>query len=399
MYSIEGSKPTKASAGGVGIDVRQGKLRLRLPRAIAKDASRYISTRLDDTPENLKKVQVVAWQIEEDLRTGHFDSTLEKYTSVFRPKLTVIKPAKEPEIGHLWEMYCQHRKSQVAATTFEKEYLRKFPNHIKNFPTKDVSQAVVIREHLLKTVSADTTKRVITRLSACCNWAVKAGLISKNYFNGMAAEIETQKKDIDTIDPFSLAERNAIVEAFEEHPHHKHYAPFVRFLFLTGCRTGEAIALQWKHVAHDCTTVTFCESYDGNLKIRKSTKTGKARKFPCNPVLRELLLSLKPLDSQLDDLVFKSPTGLHINNSKFTNQVWKGGRMGKKMYHGVVTQLVKAGKVERYRCPYNTRHTFITMALEAGVTVPQVAKLVGNSPEVIMRHYAGNLLKFEVPVV
>jgi integrase len=102
--------------------------------------------------------------------------------------------------------------------------------------------------------------------------------------------------------------------------------------------------------------------------------------------------------SYQNDLVFTSPTGLPTNNVRFSNQVWKGGRNGNKNYKGIVTQLVKEGKVERYRCLYNTRHTFITMALEAGVTVPQVAKLVGNSPEVTMRHYAGNLLKMEVPV-
>jgi len=353
----------------------------------------------------LKRIQIVAWQIEEDLRTGSFDITLGRYKSAFKPKLAVIKPAQEPNLAELWVMYCEHRKNQVAATTFEKEYLKKFLNHIKKLPVQDISKAVEIREHLLKTCSADTTKRVITRLSACCSWAVKAGLIHKNYFAGMAQEIKSSSTQAryENIDPFSKAERDAIIKAFEQHPHHKHYAPFVRFLFLTGCRTGEAIALQWKHVNHDCAIITFSESYDSALRIRKDTKTHKVRKFPCNPVLRELLLSMRPVDVPLHELaetlVFKSPTGIPIHNSKFTNQVWRGCKQGKKTYRGVVTELVKQGLVERYRCPYNTRHTFITMALEGGMTVPQVAKIVGNSPEVIMRHYAGNTLKFEVPVI
>ncbi|MFB2982817.1 hypothetical protein [Microseira sp. BLCC-F43] len=41
-------------------------------------------------------------------------------------------------------------------------------------------------------------------------------------------------------------------------------------------------------------------------------------------------------------------------------------------------------KVRRYRPQYNTRHNLITMALEGGVTDPQVAKLVGNSIEIIL---------------
>jgi hypothetical protein len=32
---------------------------------------------------------------------------------------------------------------------------------------------------------------------------------------------------------------------------YSYYAPFVEFLFLTGCRPSEAIGLQWKHVISD----------------------------------------------------------------------------------------------------------------------------------------------------
>lgn len=385
-----------SSTGLVAVDERQGKWRIRLSRSIAKDAARYISTRLDATPENLRKVQRKVFEIEEDLEHDRFDVTLERYS--FKPRLTVVKSNTQPELLELWQLYCTHRKSQVAETTYRKEYLLKFPNHIKKFPTQDINQAQRIQEYLLSTVSAGTTKRILTRLNACCQWAVKAGLIKANPFVGMAVEINVPLKNVDSIDPFSKQERDAIITGFESHPKYRHYTQFVRFLFLTGCRTGEAIALQWKHISPDCSVITFSDSYEGSLKIRKCTKTGKVRKFPSNPVLKQLLLSIKPENPQPEDLVFTTVNGLPISNSRFTNQIWKGCRSGKKTYHGVVTGLVKAGKVDRYRCLYNTRHTFITMALEGGMTVPQVAKLVGNSPEVIMRHYAGNTLKFDVPV-
>jgi len=50
-----------------------------------------------------------------------------------------------------------------------------------------------------------------------------------------------------------------------------------------------------------------------------------------------------------------------------------------------------------YRKPYQTRHTFITLALENRMEVKDVAKLVGNSPEVIYRHYAGYMRQLTVP--
>lgn len=170
------------------------------------------------------------------------------------------------------------------------------------------------------------------------------------------------------------------------------------FLFLTGCRTGEAVALQWRYINTDVTTITFCESYNSSLRLRKTTKTGRSRTFPCNRVLQELLRDIRPTDYQPTDLVFTSPTGKPINNVRFINEVWKGSVTKKQTYKGIVTELVKQGSVRRYRPQYNTRHTFISMVLEAGLTIPQIAALVGNSPTVILRHYAGCLSQVDVPV-
>lgn len=50
-----------AARSTVAIENKQGKWRLRLPRLIAQDSARYISTCLDATQEHFKKVQRVAW--------------------------------------------------------------------------------------------------------------------------------------------------------------------------------------------------------------------------------------------------------------------------------------------------------------------------------------------------
>ncbi|MBW4453063.1 MAG: DUF3596 domain-containing protein [Nostoc indistinguendum CM1-VF10] len=200
----------------VGIENKAEKLRLRLPRAIAVGSSSYISTGLGATPENLKKAQVVAWQIEEDIKTGQLDPTLERYKQQFRPKTVVVTQKQTPDLLKLW----------------------------------------------------------------------------------------------------------------------------------------------------------FGSS---------------------------LLLSIRPTNPSSDSLVFTSPTGLPVHNSEFTNKVWKGRKDGQKVYRGIVTTLVDEGKVQRYRCLYNTRHTFISQCIEAGVPIPQIASWVGNSPEIIMRHYAGCVSSLEVP--
>lgn len=377
----------------IGLENKQGKLRLRLPRVIADGSLRYIYTGLSDTPDNRKKAQVVAWTIEEDIRTGQLDPTLDRYRQEFKPKTTISK--HESSLLELWVRFAEYKRPQLAATTYEKDYIRKIPNHIKQLPAKKLTDAIAIRDYLLVNHSANTAKRVLTHLSACCKWAKDSGLIANNPFAGMAGNIRQPKTEAD-IDPFTIAERDAILEAFRQHK--PQYFPFVYFLFLTGCRTGEAIGLQWHHVNADCSQITFCESFDSQLKIRKTTKTGVSRKFPCNQQLRELLLSVRPVNLSQNSLVFTSSNGLPLHNTKFTNQVWRGCVSGKKVYKGLVTTLVDEGKVSRYRCPYNTRHTFITHCLDEGVPITQVARWVGNSPEVILKHYAGCLSNLEVPL-
>jgi integrase len=388
--------------GTVGIEEFQGKIRLRLPRHIFGGKQKWISTGLQYTPENWKTAQSEAWEIEQDMNSGNFDPTLAKYKP--RTHLTLVKPVEKPPqnltLDELWERYTEYKSQVIEATTIKTTYKRT-KNLIPLFPSQNLKDAVAIRDWLLDNKSLYTAKYVLTHLSGCCEWAVESNLIASNPFVKMAQHIKesrTQETDGEDIDPFTAQERDAIIEAFENNRYYKHYTNFVRFLFMTGCRTGEAIALQWKHINPEITEITFSESFSSHFSLRKDTKNHKSRKFPINAQLKALLESIKPKICNPEDLVFPSPTGREIDGHNFLNRAWKGykNRHGNQV-DGIVTQLVKEGKVGRYRCQYNTRHTFITMALESNVSVPQVAKWVGNTPEIIIKHYAGTLRQVQVP--
>ncbi len=62
-----------------------------------------------------------------------------------------------------------------------------------------------------------------------------------------------------------------------------------------------------------------------------------------------------------------------------------------------LTKLVKQGVVSEYRKPYQCRHTFITLCLEADIDAKDVGRWVGNSPEIIYKHYAGHKRNLQVP--
>ena len=386
-------KPRQAK-GTVGIESFKHVLRLRLPRQVFGGKQKYLSLGLADTPENRKSAELRARQIELDIISDNFDTSLEKYKPLGR-KAKDLKATREqaPDLSVIWERYTSYRKQQIAETTLRIQYAT-VANHIAKLPNKRLSKPIQIRDFLISNLSQDAARRTLTQISACCEWATESSLIEANPFRGMAKRIKVVKDTGKSIDPFSVEEKDAIVAAFEAHPTYSYYAPFVKFLFMTGCRTGEALGLQWKHIGHDCGTIHFCESVSTRLKIRKDCKTHKSRHFPCNQQLRELLLSIKPDNIQPETLVFPGKRGGVISAKTFIENAWKG-RDDRR--DGIVTSLVKQGKVNRYRTQYNTRHTFITHCLEAGVSVAQVAKWVGNSPEIIMKHYAGIIKPAEVP--
>lgn len=337
-----------------------------------------------------------AKQIEADIAYERFDPTLAKYRPEYLKPVNQVdnQLLNQPDLLKLWDKYTEYRKPQLQLTTL-KAFYAPFRNHIAKFPTKSLDDAIAIRDYIIANIAADTGKRLLVRLNACCNWAVESGLIATNPFIGMANQIKLKSKSNDEdIDPFTLEERDIIIAAFESHPQHKRYAAFIKFLFFTGCRPSEAIALQWKHITPDLSTITFCEAFTKG--IRKDTKNHKARRFPVNSKLRELLESIRPDNYCSESLVFPSSTNKPMNWDNF-QRIWRGANNKNKKYVGIVTQLVEQGKIERYRNPYQTRHSFATLALQNGLTLPDVARLIGNSPEVCLKHYASSLRNLQVP--
>jgi integrase len=251
---------------------------------------------------------------------------------------------------------------------------------------------------VLQNIPLDSAKQFITRLCACCHWAIQSGLIAENPFTGMATEIKLPKSQNaeDDINPFTIAERDAIIEAIESDRFcpkasgfkHSRYAPLLKFLFFTGCRPSEAVALQWKHISSDFRIISFeqalIEGEDGTM-VRQGLKTQERRRFPCNGKLQTLFRSIKPENFNPEGLVFPSPEGKWVDTNNFRNRTWK---------------KVLSGLGIEYRKLYQTRHTFITYALDpehGKLDVKDVARLVGNSPEVIYRHYAGNKRELFIP--
>ncbi len=127
-------------------------------------------------------------------------------------------------------------------------------------------------------------------------------------------------------------------------------------------------------MSDDCKTVWIGEQL--TEKVRKANKTNKARTITVPVKVQAMLLARRRKGIKPNDLVFQSPVGGPIQVHNFQCRAWK-------------TVLKNAGVT--YRKPYTTRSTMSSYCLEAGVSPLTVACLVGNSPEVIYRFYAGHV--------
>jgi integrase len=382
MYS---STPTgKAPKGSVQIICSHDRLQLRFRFGGKRH---YLSIGLPETPTNRKLAELKAREIELDILSGHFDETLAKYKtqSALSVESLDITPKPTPKLSGLWQQYVDARKMGKSPATLRMyEWVA---NHIERCPHEHPTDAQLIFDWMNGHVPANSAKRVMMHLSACCRWAKKAGFLDiADPFDGMQAEIKLKKpsSEEEEVNPFSRQERDRIIAAFETNRHYRHYAPLIKFLFFTGCRPSEAIALCWKHIGRSLITFEQAVIYDGRgLVLKKGLKTQKTRKFPINAQLQTLLASLKPEGVNPGELVFPSPKGKFIDWGNFTNRAWQ-------------SILASLPDVE-YRNPYQTRHTFCSLCRESDIPSIQIGKWVGNSAQMIDRVYAKATDHIQVP--
>jgi integrase len=366
------TRKPKTPAGQPTIKINHGRIQIVLTyRGVRK----YLSLGLPDSKPNRVYAEMVKSRIVSDLLNDNFDPTLEKYKrDALKPD--EHKPTDDISIAQLWEQYTNYKRPQLAPSTIAKDFDR-VAVYIARFPVSTLDGAIAVRDYLNSTTTPNTTKRVLTQLNACCAWAVDSRLIVVNPFVGMAAGIKAPKvkTDGEDIDPFSPDERERIIQALKAL--NSEYAALVEFMFRTGCRPSEAIALQFKHISVGCKNITFEQAVttsENGLAVKQGLKTQQKRVFPCGKDLTAFLKSIAPEQIDREQFIFRSPKKKFIDFHNFSNRVW----------HPTLASLDI-----KQRNPYQMRHTFITHCINSGMNAKDVARLVGNSAEIIYKHYMG----------
>ncbi len=365
-------KKPKTPAGQPVIKVNHGRLQIIVNY---RGNRKTHSLGLPDSKQNRVYAEMVKARIASDLLNDNFDPTFEKYKrDALKPDED--KPCEDISIAQLWDLYTNYKRPQLAPSTIAKDFDR-ISNHISKFPVTTLDGAVAVRDYLNSTTTPNATKRVLTQLNACCAWAVESKLIAVNPFVGMAAGIVAprSKDDGEDIDPFSPDERDRIIAALKLRG--DDYAALVEFIFRTGCRSSEAVGIQLKHISPDFKTITFSQAVtvsENGLAVKQGLKTQQKRVFPCGKDLTAFLKSIAPEQIDREQFIFRSPKGKFIDFHNFSNRVW----------HPTLASLDI-----KQRNPYQMRHTFITFCINSGMNAKDVARLVGNSAEIIYKHYMG----------
>ena len=171
-------------------------------------------------------------------------------------------------------------------------------------------------------------------------------------------------------DPFTEEERDKILRWFRKK--NPFYYPFVFFLFHTGTRPSEAVALRWGDLDAERGTVTIRLSR--YLGSEGATKTAHSeRTFPLMPEVREVLRAIRPLHAMEDTYVFVNPkNGGPIEQREWPKDHWRRALTGTKV---------------RPRKFYATKHTCISVAPTKGLNLKFIAEYCGTSVQMIEQHY------------
>lgn len=171
------------------------------------------------------------------------------------------------------------------------------------------------------------------------------------------------------------------------------YAAFFATIGFAGLRPSEAAALEAKDIELPIegwgkaylrgATPSPGVRYTGTGSTRESKSlkhraAGSVRSVPLAPQLVVIILDHLDRWSAIGGLVFTNAAGRSVTPENY-GKVWNREK----------PKVWRAGHVAVGAVPYDLRHTAATTMLRAGVPLPEVARRLGHSVEVLLRVYAG----------
>jgi integrase len=327
-------------------------------------------------PVDKAKMEHTSRLIYQDCLSGNFDHTLHKYKAWLEGLVYTTgngngsngNPTPKPKQPPLLKLLEQRLIEHYSAADYS------LLGNLKGFK-KEIKTPTQAKEFMkwleAKGLKVSSQKRYLTTLK----------VLRRDLFESI--QLRTGEKPRPK--PFSVNEVDRILDSLYNDQHYSHYYDFVLFLLNTGMRISEAIGIRWQDIDLDKREIHVYEVLNrdkGNSSKRKreTTKTTRYRTVPINNKLYESLCNRTR--GNPEDLVFTTPGGLVLDDHNISQRCWK-------------KTLEKLGIP--HRPLYTCRSTFISHCISSGIPPHEVAEIVGNSPDVIFKHYLGSIRKPTLP--
>jgi integrase len=273
---------------------------------------------------------------------------------------------------------------QVSEGTFER-YERTYRNHLVPFfgrlRLRDLTAAHIRAFKARKIeegLNPNTVGVMQGVLSTALNQAVDDGLVPSNPASRVKKAVKREQASMRSLSPQEASRllRTAVGTRDEA---------LLTLALRTGMRQGELAALRWEDVELGSKpTITVRRSADTRTKTRVSTtKTGKERKVRIGPRTVEVLKAhrARQLEERMAATSWTDP-GLVFPNTK--------GKIRRRdsVVLSLRRLLEEAGLPVGVRF-HDLRHTAGTLALQQGVPLHTVSRMLGHSdPAMTLRRYA-----------
>jgi len=230
-----------------------------------------------------------------------------------------------------------------------------------------------------------TIQNALSILRRVCSLLVHDDQLAKNPASRVGELIrrvhKASARETTEVEAWERGEVETLIAVAREHE--PRFAPLLVLLLSTGLRRGEALGLKWSDVNFEAATITVRRAV---LKEGISTpKSGRARRVPLTFAATEELLDVLAARRQealnrgwpeVPAWVFSSETG-GASDPRNVERVWYRIRR-RAQARGVRPLKLHA-----------TRHTWATLALQAGKSIRWVAEILGHAdPALTLRVYA-----------
>lgn len=331
-----------------------------------------------DTPKNRIKAEADALRISEQMKAGTFDYLKwfpeGNRADEFRPKKAEPVKAKPLTLRQFYAEWIEKKKPPFVRIGLQRNYQQEFKvilpfmgdlelNHVTD-ETLESFRFYLVNERGLSLKTA----RNIMDGSLRAMFRDAGRKVDRNPFHDLPTNWWPRRPQREP-DPYTEDERDTILAYYRENRPHWAYA-FVYFRFWTGTRPSEATALKWSNI--DLVSGKASVVLSRHLGQENAPKTGASRRtLSVLPNVVELLKSIHPLRVEPNSYVFTDGQGNPIDQSEFA-----------RGFQAVLRVLNM-----RARPFYNTRHTFISVALTEGTNQKWIAEQTGTSIAMIQEHY------------